>query len=140
MATTIQELKTDIQSAITLLNRAKKDFSTIIRDKSIPLDERWALFKEVPKELKNHSQFIYDIKIKGLPSRFDFWQEYEVDRHAVVDLIDVVEMVECDIECHKNGEELEFCFTEKLVTVPDIITQMKEDLLLSNTASFTYDW
>jgi hypothetical protein len=140
MSKSIQEVKAAIATAQTLLASVKTDFAKVIRDKSIPLDERWELFKNAPSEFKNHNQWIYDFTLKGMSSRFSLWQEYEVERHSHVDLIDIIGMVEHDVNAHNKGEELEYCFTEKLVKIPDIVIQMKEELLLGNMASFTYDW
>lgn len=120
----IFEKVASLESAIKDL---KAEFAAYVSNKSIPLDERWALFKKAPSSLTNTSRWSWDFKCVDV----SWYHDYHVKRYETVNLVDFIEdhlayEIETDDDAKKKWEPL--------------IPLMKEEILADNTREFVYDW
>ena len=118
----------------------KKEFAEIIKDQSIPLDERWFLFKNTPREFKEHCGWIVHFsalqEIKNL--EYECFKYYE--RRESIDTAEcLVDLFEDNVYYYINyPEECEVGDEEKYTR--DRLNRLKEEILSKNLGSFDYDW
>lgn len=118
----------------------KKEFAEIIKDQSIPLDERWFLFKNTPREFKEHYSWIVHFsalqEIKNL--EHECFEHYE--RRESVDTVEyLADLFEENVYYYINyPEECEAGDEEKYTR--DRLNRLKEEILSKNLGSFDYDW
>jgi heme oxygenase len=116
----------------------KKYFEEYITDIQFPLELRWQMFLDAPRELSNEKLYLY----KGLNflDREDnfsgrWYQIYDTERGYKIDLVEFVETLE---EC--DEEELEDTYPGfQSFKEPDIIDKIKEQLMKDNIKSFIFD-
>lgn len=123
-----EELKEDITQVMFLLGEAKKKFKKYIKDKSVPLEERWEFFTIAPDFLKDHKGWVESFKIlddKGI----EYYDDFGYERYRRVDTEDLVATL---FECLEEWKDRE-------LTEGDI-HEIMEEILLKNMGSFTHDW
>jgi hypothetical protein len=136
---TIQEMQSKLDQYQQLLKEIKKDYQSVIIDKNIPLDERWEFFKNAPAELKQHSP--YGFHLSAFPSSWNWYSDYDCERHQTVDLFDLVSELEEDVERLADGDDAMFFYTEKVLkNNPNAVSEIKEEMMRLNVSSFTFDW
>lgn len=136
---TIQEMQSKLTQYQQLLGEIKKDYQSVIIDKSIPLDERWEFFKSAPAELKQHSPFSFHLQ--AFPSSWNWYSDYDCERHQTIDLFDLVSELEEDAESLANGDEAMYFYTEKILNKnPNAVSEIKEEMMSLNISSLTHDW
>jgi hypothetical protein len=117
---------------------AKDNFKTVIKDKSIPLKERWELFVKAPTELREKDNWIQSFKAldEALGSQVSWYDDFNRERHETVYLLDIVSDLEYLIK------DCELCSKrfEVFVNKPELLDQYKEEILEKNIESFEYDW
>ncbi len=111
------EKKNDLKAAASVL---KERFETWLKDKSIPVDERWDLWLRAPSEIKNHSSFIEHFKFRG--EEISWYDDFYEQKGATVMLENVIESIA------EDEEEIE------------PINNLKDQILERNLESFIYDW
>lgn len=99
-----------------------------IIDKSIPLEERWNLWKDSPEELKNECQWVEDFTISG--RGISWYDDFYKERCETVYLSDLIHNMQRDFNepvCLKKYTQAD-------------IDDFKEQILAKNLLSFVYDW
>ena len=119
----IIQAHTDLQS----------DYWTYITDKSIPVMDRWEVYVEAPKELKEHDDYIVEFNSPFLQLLFDVDNGY-LERGQHIYIHDRICHIIYDgiIDLERNNLQYEY-------TEADVHEAM-EELLLKNLSYFTFDW
>jgi hypothetical protein len=116
----------------------KRDFELYIRDKSIPLVERWAFFESADDAFKNHSRWIITASSKGLKyvmdNRFDAPEVY--GRGKQIFTARIFE------ECVWDGQlwPENFAYDMDKEKSEKLLTEALEEVLQKNIGSFCFDW
>lgn len=100
----------------------KPEFSEYIKDKNIPLSERWEVFLAAPEFIKNSAPYIQDFEVDGLELAW-FDSPFYYEKCADVLMTDVI----------FDLEDREFCSEEA-------VNLLKEQILEANLHSFCLDW
>lgn len=105
----------------------KAEFSVFLSDKTIPLNERWDLFRKAPAGLVETSPWVWSFECIEIR----WYDEFNIDRHETVSLVSlmddwIAERIEDDEYEREKWESL--------------VPLMKEEILASNTREFTFDW
>ncbi len=129
----MQSLKNNIVTAVNMVNIAKAQFAETIKDKQIPLEERWKLFEETPLYIKGFEPWVERFIFSG--EQIAFYDDFDVEKGSTVDLHDIVQTLteQLSHDGHYNPIEL----TEANILDLDAL---KEDILQRNIGSFVYDW
>lgn len=109
-----------------LAEGSRKDFGDLIKDKSVPLDERWELFCRAPDSIKLHDRWIHEFKWEEKHQAISWYDDFYMDRHQTVDMQAIIEIM----EENESGTE----YSEEM------ILDMKEEILDKNLGSFCNDW
>src|SRR5512139_1306993 len=113
-------------------NPLKDRFLAFIKDKDVPLDERWETFKEAPNEFLVHDLSVVTFEAeKLLPRKEIVWYDgdFYIERYQVVHMTDFIEDMCADkIDMEEPG------WTQELVDA------FKEEILQTGLGSFEYDW
>jgi hypothetical protein len=138
MITSEKTLKlNDIISRNNVIRQAhadlQSDYWAYITDKSMPLMDRWEVYVEAPKELKENYNYIVDFNSPLLQSLFDVHNDnLELGQHIYIH--DRVCHIIYDGVIDLEGNDLQYEYTEA-----DVHEAM-EELLLKNLSYFTFDW
>lgn len=113
------------------LNVALTPILQVLKDKSLPLDERWTAYTDLVKAdiLVNNETFGngFDQYLEGDVSLYD---DFNIDKGQSTQFIDMYERI---IE---NAD-----YNDNLATMRDAgLTDWQEAVLASGYSSFTYDW
>ena len=121
-----------MQDKIFALNKSiaelKKEFETYIKDKSIPLEERWDLFVEAPDSLSEVTDWIQHFKIENFNER-DMYEDLSKSQNVFA-----VDFVERAID----GFTYENILSS--AQIEEISNALKEHFLSKNLKCFQYDW
>lgn len=121
----------DILSAYEAVQgQVKKLFEQSISDKSIPLEDRWAIFVNAPDSLKNHHQWVISWVSPEIEDGMQYeggimyWEKYETVKaeRAIEAMWEYIS--------EENFHEI----TEEM------ISSEMEMLLSKNIGSYCYDW
>jgi hypothetical protein len=134
--TQLQELSTAIDQFKKEQNALKQQFIKTIKDKSIPVDERWEFWCDAPSSLKDFSQF--SVKFESMGRNFHWTHDMWFERYQTVDLEDVVLELENSVQV--QVDDLEQQFHRKLFRHPELLDQLKEEILARNLEYFVFDW
>jgi hypothetical protein len=134
--TQLQELNTAIKEFVKYQNTIKQEFLKAIRDKSVPIAERWEFWCDAPSALKDFSQF--SVKFPCMGKNFHWTHDMWFDRYQTVDLEDVV--LELENSVQEQCDDLEQQFHRKLFRHPEVLDQLKEEILSRNLEYFVFDW
>lgn len=118
----------------------KKEFAEIIKDQSIPLDERWFLFKNTPREFKEHCGWIVHFNALQEIKNFEYECFEYYERHESIDTVDCLVDLFADSVYYyiKYPEACKERDKEKYTL--DRLNRLKEEILSKNLGSFDYDW
>ena len=120
-----------MQDKIFALNKSiaelKKEFETYIKDKSIPLEERWDLFVEAPDSLSKMKGWIQHFKIQNLNERI-VYEEYSRNQNCYA--VDFIERATDTLTDNDLSSE----------QIEEISNALKEHFLSKNLKCFQYDW
>lgn len=113
----------------------REKYQKYIVDKNIPLNDRWAVFKEAPIEWKKTDSCYVTFKVASkLPSREIVWyNDFHKDRYQTVDMVDLVDTIKDNIKWSKDKKEWEGWNLE-------LVEELMEEILSKNLDSFIYDW
>lgn len=120
---------TAVQDFIVMSNELKETYRNFISDKTVPLEDRWILFKIAPHDWKEHSRWVeYFSFEKLLPEKeINWYDDFGYERCQSVDMYILIEDYFSD-------------FVEDLPNKEEIITTAKEEILSKNIGSFIFDW
>lgn len=116
----------------------RQQFTTVITDKSIPLNERWELFKKAPTELKETTCWVVNFNTlnEAEGGHVSWYDMFGVDRHQTVEMLDIIERLEEIIEYGQTKIKAKQFFIDN----PAKLDDLKEEILSMNLQSFVYDW
>lgn len=128
-----QSLQQELYSLETKSKAVKSDYLAYIQDTSIPVEERWKLFEQTPKALKEHSRHILSRHNPGIQKLLESLDgEYSKDEFKNFNTVELVSDV-FEMDCLEEGEEV----SEEEQA---LYTQAREELLRLNCGSFCYTW
>ncbi len=128
-----QSLQQDLSSLETKSKTVKDDYLAYIQDTSIPVEERWKLFEQAPKVMKEHSRYILSRHNPGIQKILESLDgEYSKDEFKNFDTVELVSDV-FEMDCLEEGEEV----SEE---EQELYKQAIEELLRLNCGSFCYTW
>lgn len=127
--TLLDEIEAFKQNVNPLIPRYK----AYIADKTIPLEDRMAVFRAAPYEWKDHQSWIVHFDSEKLLEGGEiFWyDDFYVERHETVDVYDFI-VARLDDWLTENDYEPE--------DIAKIMTAFKEEMLEKNLGSFVFDW
>lgn len=128
-----KSLQQDLSSLETKSKAVKSDYLAYIQDTSIPVEERWKLFEQAPKVMKEHSRYILSRHNPGIQKLLESLDgEYSKDEFKNFDTVELVSDV-FEMDYLEDGEEVSE--EEK-----ELYKQAIEELLRLNCGSFCYTW
>lgn len=128
-----KSLQQDLSSLETKSKAVKSDYLAYIQDTSIPVEERWELFKQAPKVMKEHSRYILNRHNPGIQKLLESLDgECSKDEFKNFDTVELVSDV-FDMEHLEEDEEV----SEE---EQELYKQAVEELLRLNCGSFCYTW
>lgn len=149
MKSTLDQYKENMAQAAKQAQATKEDYLKIITDQNISLEERWEIFVNAPHEFKKHDHYIIHFAIieENLPI-FTLYDDLHCDHGETVETADMVDTLcetmadyEPDNASEENDDEDEDQNTGKILYKnPNIIDQLKEEILAKNLGSFKNDW
>lgn len=133
MNTDIQVTIADIQIFKKIIADGVENCLVLMRDKSIPLEERWSLFEQVAEFLPI-SSWGSDTAWKKLGiDTYSEYDDFNTDRGRTVKLVDRYEMLQ---EMLGDYEE----YDESLWYTPEQLNTWREQVLQDGRQGFIYDW
>lgn len=134
-------MKSRIKQVTKEVEQLKKDFALAIKDKSVPLDDRWDLFSEAPDWLSKHEGFIVHFPFRKMPNGEDIdrWM-YDGHSRGSLSTMNVVERVEGEQWQHDGSSSYKESNYTKFHYPKEFVDQMKEFFLDNNIKSWEYDW
>lgn len=103
--------------------KVNKYFADYIKNESINLDERWAVFKDAPESLKEHDTFVVHFTWEVTHGGISWYDDFYKDKYALVYMVEIVEQME---------EQENYSVAQ--------VDDMKAEILSKNLSSFEYDW
>lgn len=97
-----------------------------LRDKNIPLFDRWEIFRKTPLELLNNDTYNVSFDCEKLlhGGEISWYDDFYKDRHSTVEMVSIIE------SCEENPDQ----YSE------EFITAFKEEILQKCLGSFVHDW
>jgi hypothetical protein len=133
--TQLQELNTAIDKFKKEHNILKQQFIKAIKDKTIPLEDRWSFWCDAPSSLKDFSQ--YSVKFESMGKKFHWTYDLDFERYQTVDLEDLAMDLNSYVQEQADEEQI---YLRKLFRNPDLLDQLREDVLARNLEYFVFDW
>lgn len=123
----VDVLKENIAHLERQIKETKAEFSEYIKDKNIPLKERWKLFKKAPDYLKKHESWIMNFDAESLleDGEIVWYDDCYVERYSTVDTTSMIEW---------------FSESDRKKFTKDFIEALREEILQKNLGSFVNDW
>lgn len=131
MHETTIKLRQAFKDVESTLEACKKEFQAHMADKSVPLDERWNLFKKAPEYVGEHESFI--ATFKSIDDDTDWFEN--IERHQTIDNRDLVEDFEFDLKYHNE----EFTTPHEWLS-EQLIVNLKEEILSNSFMTWVMDW
>ena len=101
-----KSLQQDLSSLETKSKAVKSDYLAYIQDTSIPVEERWKLFEQAPKVMKEHSRYILSRHNPGIQKLLESLDgEYSKDEFKNFDTVELVSDV-FEMDYLEDGEEV----------------------------------
>lgn len=137
MSDQLNQLKADMQAYLEVFKAVNVNFAAVVANKSFSLSERWEVWKIAPEDLKRTATLsgafnFLDSLQKYTGVEWTWYDDYGVDRGQTVDMLRFVEVVENGSN-HQN-------WAKAFIDHPELIDEMKEEILQMNLGSFTLDW
>jgi hypothetical protein len=129
----INNFKQKLKSFETQRKTFKKEFEKIIKNKKIPLADRWLLWEDAPDALKEHDTFIHRGDNTKGGQAFNEWREGFDDMRGG---FDVASMISDDAYHVAHPDEVDEYEDEREQDVELIM----EYILKANIGSFEWDW
>jgi hypothetical protein len=124
-------LELELDLLRTMKDETIKKVQEVIKDRSVPLAERWDLFENA-KDVLPRRGWVIHLKELEKNRGFNWYDTFGFDRHQEVSLVDVVN------DITGNGYEEEDLNPDFCSWVD--VDQLKEEILESGYSSFIFDW
>lgn len=119
------------------------EFKAFIKDQSIPLEERWDLFKfACENELFVNIKSCYPtIKILESNHNFNWYDTFYIERYTTVEFTNIVERVSENLEEILEDPDYSEDFRDNypIITREELV-ELKEEILATGYSGFVYDW
>lgn len=128
--TNLSKSKSDYNSGIDLLK-------TLLKDKSISLDFRWNAYLEFSdsfsvypyiEELKTFTDLYYQYSCNSWP--------YYAERYQTIEYVDLIDHLNDQLDDLEYYEDM----ADALRANPNLINDLKEDILQTGSSGFQVDW
>lgn len=124
-------MKTDLLNMADTIEAGVKKLKGLlesyIKDKNVPLEDRWEVYSTLPAHYFDESRWVMDYDFAG--TDIVWHDDLYMEKYETVDNLVIIERIENKLEYEKlNGG-----------TEEDIL-QLKEDMLQSGIRRWTYDW
>jgi hypothetical protein len=116
----------------------KLDMEAFIKDKDIPLAERWDVWVKAPDSLKNTNDYYYDMQLGDIDLIDQ--SHNDLDRRQVINVVDFLDNAIDIIYNDLADQTLEGGMPSRENFKPAGLDELKEHILSSNMGSFIYDW
>ena len=127
------EIKGYLSTAKQDITKLRQLFESYIADKSVPLDERWGAFVAAHDDLKL-KDFGTDM-FDALPDEFiSYGGPIHAERYEVITSKFIVFRIQ---EVQNNPEDY---YRNQELFLSVNLDELKEEILLKNLGSFTFDW
>jgi hypothetical protein len=130
--TDLHQLNAVIADLKKNLNVVKQQFMKAIKDKSVPLEDRWNAWIDAPSFLKDFSQ--YTVKFECMGKNFSWYDDMLMSRNETVDMEDVVTDLDYYVDHQCDDNERYFCC--KLFRNRDLLDKLREEILARNLEYF----
>jgi hypothetical protein len=139
MNTKLAQLQIDLEAFSKIRTSIWSNFLAVVLDESIPVQERWVLWRKAPAELKDSDGFTPDFEvlneIAGGDDEWNWYSEYNVERYQSVDLEDMVDKIQQAIDGTRSRS-----WAQPFVNDPSLLDRFKEEIMTQNIREFKYDW
>ena len=122
------KMQKKIKALSKRIDKVKKEFEVYVKDKTIPLEERWNLFVEAPDSLSEVTDWIQHFKIENFNER-DMYEDLSKSQNVFA-----VDFVERAID----GFTYENILSS--AQIEEISNALKEHFLSKKLKCFQYDW
>jgi hypothetical protein len=133
-----------VKTEIELVNRAvanlQKTFCEVIKDKTIPLNDRWDLWRGAPSDLKAHDSCVVHFDIEDKVGEISWYDDFYIERHETVDMFDLIERIREDVKYGAMDYAYTKRITKKFVECSELLDEWREEILQMNLESFEFDW
>lgn len=135
---TLSEIQATVELAKSLIESLKEPFEQTIKNKEIPLNERWELWCDSPVELKQTQCWI--VRFASLPEDFvGIDGSIPTERRETVFPVDIVSQIQYDLTTYERHPDwYDDDYIEELRKIN--LDNLKEEILEMNLWSFDYDW
>lgn len=118
-----------LKAYVAAVNPLQVEYVAYIKDKSIPLADRWEAFCAAPTEFQEHESWIQHFDSEELlpNGEINFYDDFYVEKYTEVYMENFIANIEEDPDYHEDW-------------TPEIIAAFKEEILEKNMGSFTFDW
>lgn len=110
------------------LAEAKGAIAPMLKDQTIPLDERWTAFQRLMTLAPLKVQSYGDGFVDWLGDNLTLYDDFYIERHETVMYVDFLERITDEY------------FSEKRPISPENIAEWKEQVLQSGYGGFKFDW
>lgn len=134
----METMETIVANFEAELDLVKLELESYIRDKSLPVSDRWDVWKKAPDCLKNQKCFYYDMYLDGGCLTDSLSDDYS--RHETINTADFIDRI-VEIKYFEYTENVPEDKCPNIDTwEPEGMDMLKEKILADNMGSFIYDW
>jgi hypothetical protein len=117
-------------------NSVKDAFMKLIKNKKIPLEDRWNYWCDAPSFLKDFSQT--SVKFAVLGKHFHWNYDMGYVRYQTIETEDLID--ELQISVFNQCLETDLAFHCRLFRNQQLLDELKEEILARNLEYFIYNW
>lgn len=141
MTNKLQQYKEVLLKSNRNSQELKESYLAIITDKSISLEDRWEIFVTAPNEFKHHDPYIqhFDTIKKNFPY-FTLYDEMNIEKEEKVVMTEFIDSFNERMQDQELYPDEQDEIGSKLFKEPEILDQLKEEILAKNLGSFLNDW
>jgi len=99
-----------------------RDVLTVIKDKDIPLDDRWAMFDKAESLLPINTYYITIPQVEK--NGYEWYDDFYCEKYETVRFVDILERV---LDDPKRFKKI-------------VIRDLMEEILATGHAGFRFDW
>lgn len=132
----IVAIKETVKSIIQQMDEARSALHSVLADKTIPLEERWELFCETPKDMLNEQSYIVHFSTYD----FSWYDDFYCERHQTMYMADLIDNIEYAIEDYDENYEYNKGYEKFFKDKPEKLDELKEEILADALYSFEFDW
>lgn len=139
MNSSITQLTLKLQDFENIKQNLVSQYLSIIKDKNIDLEERWAVFKKAPVELKIYQNSVLDLDVfQEVDSDFNWKSNFDIEYYELCDLVNIVQRLETKVKQAK-GKTISKKLVKAFYKNPELFNALKEEILQKNVGSFKFE-